>query len=312
MPRKLSRIAPDWWDYTTLEPDIINDAARLTERDLRELSRPGFTVKIYDTLEDFYLAEALEYICAWKQATADNPVGICGPIGPTEQLPLVARLVNELRISLKDAHFWGMDEWYDEVSGEAVSTSHPLSFEKADRELCFDRIDGALAMPEENLHFPKTVGGAYEASWQAGVRCAVMQGGQGEVKHWAFNDPLKRAGEFSDAPPSPEDYRRLGTRVVELHPITLSQNARTSGGGNITMVPQRAITVGPVETWLAEKVSIWQAGTHDNPLGQRLTALMIAKGIADSAVPMSLLADHQNVQFNYFRGGLGSCDVAMH
>jgi glucosamine-6-phosphate deaminase len=27
---------------------------------------------------------------------------------------------------------------------------------------------------------------------------------------------------------------------------------------------------------------------------------------------MSLLADHPNVQFNYFRGGLGSCSVEMH
>jgi glucosamine-6-phosphate deaminase len=63
---------------------------------------------------------------------------------------------------------------------------------------------------------------------------------------------------------------------------------------------------------MAEKVSIWQAGMHDNPLGQRLTALMISKRIADAAVPMSLLADHPNVQFNYFRNGLGSCAVEMH
>ena len=139
-----------------------------------------------------------------------------------------------------------------------------------------------------------------------------MQGGQGDIKHWAFNDPLRREGEFADTPPSPEEYCKLATRVVELHPITLAQNARTSGGGNITMVPQRAVTVGPVETWQSEKVSIWQAGTHDNPFGQRLTALMISKGIADSSVPMSLLADHPNVQFNYFRGGLGTCSVEMH
>ena len=33
---------------------------------------------------------------------------------------------------------------------------------------------------------------------------------------------------------------------------------------------------------------------------------------AVAAVPMSLLADHPNVQFNYFRGGLGTCDVTMH
>lgn len=47
-------------------------------------------------------------------------------------------------------------------------------------------------------------------------------------------------------------------------------------------------------------------------VGQRLTAFMISKKIPDAAVPMSLLADHPNVQFNYYRGGLGSCDVEMH
>ncbi len=309
MPRKLSRIAPDWWDYTTLENDLINDAAKLSEKDLQELARPGFEVRFHDTLEDFYLAEALEYVESWKQATTDNPAGICGPIGPTEQLPLVARLVNELEISLKDAHFWGMDEWYE--NGSEVSMEHPLSFEKADRELCFNRIREDLRPPEENLHFPKADVTAFRESWK-GARCVVMQGGQGDVKHWAFNDPFRREGDYADAPPSPTEYRKLATRIVELHPITLSQNARTSGGGNVTMVPQQAITVGPEETWQAERVSIWQAGTHDNPLGQRLTALMISKGIADSAVPMSLLAEHPNVRFNYYRGGLGSCSVEMH
>ena len=312
MPRKLSHIAPDWWDYTTLDASLINDAAKLTERDLRQLSRPGFKVVMYDTLEDFYLAEALEYIAAWKQATADNPVGICGPIGPTEQLPLVARLVNELGLNLKHAHFWGMDEWYDDKTKKEVPVTHALSFERADRELCFNRIQKKLVMPEANLHFPTAKIADFVQTWHAGVRCAVMQGGQGDIKHWAFNDPLKRVGKYKDAPPSPAEYRKLGTRIVELHPVTLSQNARTSGGGNITMVPKMAITVGPQETWLAEKVSIWHAGAHDNPLGQRLTALMISKKIADAAVPMSLLADHPNVQFNYFRGGLGSCAVEMH
>lgn len=307
--RPYSKISPDWWDYTTLDPEIIRDAAALTEKDLRQLARPGFRIVMYDTLEDFYLAEALEYIDAWKQATADNPVGICGPIGPTEQLPLVARLVNELEIDVSNGHFWGMDEWVGD-DGKEVSTDHPLSFEKADRHLCFNRITSRF--PEENLHFPAADTKPFIESWNAGVRCAVMQGGQGDIKHWAFNDPLRRQGEYTEAPPSPEEYRTLATRVVELHPITLAQNARTSGGGNITMVPSQAVTVGPVETWQAEKVSIWQAGTHDNPLGQRLTALMISKGLADSAVPMSLLADHPNVQFNYFLGGLGSCAVEMH
>jgi len=144
------------------------------------------------------------------------------------------------------------------------------------------------------------------------VRCAVMQGGQGDTKHWAFNDPVKREGAYKDAPPTPAEFRRLTTRAVDLHPVTLAQNARTSGGGNVSLVPTRALTVGPAETWKAEKVSIWQAGAHDSPFGQRLTTLMISKRHVDTSVPMSVLADHPNVQFNFFRGGLGSCQVEMH
>lgn len=309
MARKLSSIAPDWWDYTTIDSEIVKEAAKLTPEKLLKLSRPGFKVKFYDTLEDFYLAEALEYVTAWKQSTEDNPVGICGPIGPTEQLPLVARIVNELGLSVRSAHFWGMDEWFHD--GKEVSPNHPLSFEKADRHLCFDLIRNDLVMPDENLHFPKADTSSYIKSWD-GVRCAVMQGGQGDIKHWAFNDPPKREGAYKDNPPPAQEYLKLTTRVVDLHPLTIAQNARTSGGGNITMIPTKAITVGPAETWKAEKVSIWHAGMHDNPFGQRLTAYMISNNIVDTSVPMSLLALHPNVQFNYYRGGIGTCEVTMH
>ncbi|MDB4485127.1 glucosamine-6-phosphate isomerase [bacterium] len=309
MSRKMSQIAPDWWDYTTLDDALIKDAASLTARKLKGLSRPGFKIVFYDTLEEFYLAEALEYIHAWKQSTIDNPVGICGPIGPTEQLPLVARLVNDLGIDIRSGHFWGMDEWC--VDGKEVDITHPLSFERADKDLCFNRIRKSLRLPDQNLHFPKADSINYKKSWD-GVRCAVMQGGQGDVKHWAFNDPPRRKGKYKSEPPSADVYRKLSTRVVELHPLTIAQNARTSGGGNISMVPTQAVTVGPRETWMADKVSIWHAGAHDNPFGQRLTTLMIAKGIEDSAVPMSLLAGHPNVQFNFYIGGIGHCDVEMH
>ncbi|MEO8206662.1 MAG: glucosamine-6-phosphate isomerase [Chthoniobacterales bacterium] len=311
MPRPISKLAEGWWDYTTLDPEILNDAAKLTLRDIEQLSRPGFQVRFYDTVQEFYAAQALEYIDAWKQSTPDNPAGICGPIGPTEQLPIVALMVNALGLNLKKnaAHFWGMDEWLEE--GRPVDASHPLSFAKCDNEMCFDRIHPELAIAEENKHFPAGDLEDYKASYEA-ARCVVMQGGQGEIKHWAFNDPVPREGRFKDAPPTPQEYRELGTRLVKLHPVTIMQNARTSGGGNVNLVPTHACTVGPKETWKAEKVSIWHPGHHDNPFGVRLSALMISKKIMDSAVPMSLLADHPNVQFSYLRPNIGSVAVEMH
>lgn len=136
--RTLSKLAPGWWDYTTLDKELLDDATSLDEKAIEGLGREGFNICMYDTREEFFLAEALEYIHAWQQATESKPSGICGPIGPTEQLPLVARLVNALNISLKNCHFWGMDEWV--VEGKEASTDFPLGFARADMEMCFDRI----------------------------------------------------------------------------------------------------------------------------------------------------------------------------
>ena len=308
--RNLSKVAPFWWDYTTLDEELLQDAAKLAADDLTGLARPGFRISFYDSREEFFNAEALEYITAWKRATGSEPAGICGPIGPTEQLPLVGRMVNDLEIDLKNAHFWGMDEWY--VDGKAMRPDNSLSFARADMDLCFNRIDKKLRMPEENIHFLNENNlDEYTASYDK-IKCLVMQGGQGEVKHWAFNDPPKREGVYKDNPPDPEEYRKQSARIVELHPMTIIQNARTSGGGVVSNIPSKALSVGPVETWKSEMVSIWHPGWHDNPFGMRLTSLMISKKIADSSVPMSLLADHPNVHFHFLRSGVGSCEAEMH
>ena len=307
--RALSKISPDWWDYTTLDREILDEAAKINIDNLKSFERPGFKINIFDTYQEFYCAEALEYIDAWKKSTPDNPCGICGPIGPTEQLPLVAQIVNATGLSLKNAHFWGMDEWA--LGDKAADIDFPLGFAKADMELCFNRIRPELRMPKENMHFPSENVQEYIDTYKQ-AKCLIMQGGQGETKHWAFNDPVKREGKYKDNPPTPEEYRQRGTRHVELHPITLIQNARTSGGGTVQNVPSSAFTVGPMETWMCDRVSIWHPGHHDNPFGMRLTTFMISQKIADSAVPMSLLSQHDDVVFNFYRPGFGVCDVEMH
>lgn len=50
-----------------LDDEIVNDAANLTADDIAGLSREGFKVVMYDTIEEFYLAEAL-----WSPAEGKN------------------------------------------------------------------------------------------------------------------------------------------------------------------------------------------------------------------------------------------------
>ena len=40
--RNISKVAKDYWDYTTLDPEILADAARLTARGPRSFPGPGF------------------------------------------------------------------------------------------------------------------------------------------------------------------------------------------------------------------------------------------------------------------------------
>jgi glucosamine-6-phosphate deaminase len=44
----------------------------------------------------------------------------------------------------------------------------------------------------------------------------------------------------------------------------------------------------------------------------RLTAFMIAKRIVDTSVPISLLAEHPDVQFNYYRPAIKTVEPEMH
>ena len=100
-----------------------------------------------------------------------------------------------------------MDEWA--VDGRAVAEDFPLSFARADCELCFDRIRPDLRMPEANIHFPVAPATEYVASFDQ-ARCVVMQGGQGEVKHWAFNDPPRRErGRIANSLPPPPNIAGL-------------------------------------------------------------------------------------------------------
>ena len=119
----------------------------------------------------------------------------------------------------------------------------------------------SCGMPDANLHFPKadTRGLSRDVGRRRPLRGDARRAGRREAL--GLQRSAAAHGQIQAEPPPPAEYRKLATRVVELHPMTIAQNARTSGGGNISMVPTKAITVGPVETWKAEKVSIWHAGT---------------------------------------------------
>lgn len=154
------------------------------------------------------------------------------PVGPVGQYPILAEMVNDQRISLKNCWFFMMDEHCDD-SGIALSADHPLSFRHTFNEEFAVRVRRNLMIPARQLIFPdhqnlhtlkdkiRSVGGI-----------DTCYGGIGIHGHVAYNEPEPNVCE-SDP------------RMVYLNDFTRTINAiRSEVGGNIECYPRKGITLG--------------------------------------------------------------------
>lgn len=58
-----------------------------------------------------------------KNNQAGKPSVFIVPVGPTDQYPILAKLINSQRVSLKNVHFFNMDGiWFLRPSGSARTT----------------------------------------------------------------------------------------------------------------------------------------------------------------------------------------------
>jgi len=203
------------------------------------------------------------------------------PVGPVDQYPALARLINEERLSLKDTVFVNMDEYLTD-DDEWLPLDHPLSFRGFSNRQFYDLLDPELAPPLENRVFPDpraphVIANLLEA--RGGVDACF--GGIGINGHIAFNEPPEPGATCSVA-----NFAALSTRVLSLARETRTINAVTVGG-DLTMVPGRCITIGMKEILAARRLRFycnrpWQAGVVRRVLHGPLTA----------ACPASLLRTH--------------------
>lgn len=203
------------------------------------------------------------------------------PVGPVDQYPVFARLVNEERLSLKDTVFVNMDEYLTD-DDHWLPLDHPLSFRGFMNRQFYDLLDPELVPPPENRIFPdprapQAIGERLEE--RGGVDACF--GGIGINGHVAFNEPPE-----PDETCSVANFAALPTRVLSLARETRTINSVTVGG-DLTMIPRRCVTVGMKEILAARQLCFycnrpWQAGVVRRVLHGPLTA----------ACPASLLRTH--------------------
>lgn len=182
------------------------------------------------------------------------------PVGPTDQYPYLADMINAFDVSLKNVHFFNMDE-YLLTPTEAVAREDPLSFYGRMKREFYDRVRADLVMPESQRHFPCP---GQEAAFDRLIRelggVDMCFGGLGINGHVAFNEPPE-----ADAPMGADEFAALGTRVLPISRETKTINAYGYARGDLVGMPQWCVTVGMEQILSAKKAYIainrpWQHG----------------------------------------------------
>jgi len=203
------------------------------------------------------------------------------PVGPVDHYPILARLLNEQKISCRQTVFINMDEYLTD-DDRWLPEDHPLSFRGFMKRQFYHLIEPSLAPPPENCVFPDpqdpdAVGRTIAA--RGGVD--VCFGGIGINGHIAFNEPPDPGENISL-----EQFAALPTRVLTLTPETRAINSVTVGG-EISIVPRRAVTVGMKEILASRRLRF-----YCNRPWQSAVVRRVLHGPISPATPASLLRTH--------------------
>jgi glucosamine-6-phosphate deaminase len=274
---------------------------------LTEHDNPEFRIAVVDDVEDFYTRFAADLVGRIRRAAdEDRDFVAILPVGPMPQYEIAARMINRDRISLRRLHTFNMDEYANE-DGVTAPASWPGSFQRAMLYGFFGLIDADLRPPESQIHFPTSDAiDDYSARIEALGGADVCYGGIGWSGHIAFWEPQLGAEFDGDL----EAWKAAGARLVELHPMTVMQNALHSFGSDWSWVPPRANTIGPREVLGARHRSFWLDGDLGGGVSwQRFIARLVAHGPVSEFVPGSVL---QTVRTDYTILGSVADDVAIH
>lgn len=248
----------------------------------------GVSCKIVDTEWDVYFDMALTML---EEIVKNNKAGkstvMIVPVGPTQHYPILAEMVNRFDVSLKNVHFFNMDE-YMVSADKAIDENHPMSFKQRMNSEFYHRVKSELVMPESQRHFPEP---GKEAEYDQMIEdlggIDLCLGGLGINGHVAFNE----AAEIDD-PITADEFANLNTRVLPISRETRTINAYGYQRGDLNGMCEWCITIGMRQIIQSRKIYIalnrpWQNGPFKHALFDE----------EQGQWPATLLRRNENLQY---------------
>ena len=281
---------------------------RIRRAELTEHANPDFRIAVVDDPAEFYRSFADDIVGRIRAARDEGRTFVAIlPVGPMPQYELAARMINEERIALDHVHTFNMDEYANE-DGVTAPVSWPGSFQRAMQERFFALVDPELRPPDESDPLPDDRGDrrlqrASSRTSAAPTSATAASAGAGTSRSGSRTSVHEFAGDL-------DAYKQAGARLVELHPMTIMQNALHSFGGDWSWVPPKANTIGPREILGARHRSFWLDGDLGGGVSwQRFIARLVAHGPVSEFVPGSIL---QTARTDYTILGAVADDVEIH
>ena len=207
------------------------------------------------------------------------------PVGPVDQFPVLAEMINQQGVSLRHVTIINMDEYLTDED-QWVPEDHPLSFRGFMNHKFYDLLRPELAPEPQRRIFPdprQPESLSERIAQRGGVD--VCFGGIGINGHMAFNEPPEPGETIS-----PEAFADLPTRCLNLARETRTINSVTVGGG-VEIIPRRAVTVGMRDILSARRLRF-----YCNRPWQRMVVRRVLHGPQGPACPASYLRTHQDAR----------------
>ncbi|MDR2008165.1 MAG: glucosamine-6-phosphate deaminase [Alphaproteobacteria bacterium] len=204
--------------------------------------------------------------------TADKNFVLGLPTGGTavDLYKNLVKFYNNKEVSFKNITSFNMDEYI------GLPENHPESYHTFMFEHLFNHVDmdkSKINIPNGNADDIKKFCADYEEKIKSVGGVDLFIGGVGENGHIAFNEPFSSLASH--------------TRDKELKQNTIEANARFFGG-DVNLVPKKAITVG-IQTLLdSREVLIMMSGER-----KALALHHCLEGAISHVWPVSILQMHQ-------------------
>ncbi|MBR5156504.1 MAG: glucosamine-6-phosphate isomerase, partial [Clostridia bacterium] len=230
---------PAGWDMAKIDsligdPDTICDPQPHWNKDFTPIKCNS--VEEFDTLMGHEIAMQIK-----KAKDNGEKLAMILPVGPMGMYKWAVFFLKEWNVSCDHVTCFNMDEWAD-GDGNTLPADDPASFTNAMKEAFYKPL-GELTVPESQRNFATkenlpTYAEKIKKLKEEGAKLALVFG-VGRMCHIAFCEP-HFGGEFE----SDEEWMKLTHRLgVQLHPLTIEQNAITSFKSRTTLVPCRANSI---------------------------------------------------------------------